>query len=67
MKKITKPILKQVKNNKSIVARLVAETGKSYPTVMRWIRLNSDALTNATPLKVICEELKLNPEEVLSK
>lgn len=70
-KKITKrgiksPVLKQVKGNTDIVSKIISATGKSYPTVMRWLTDNSTLLTQAACLNVICSELNLKQSEVLA-
>lgn len=55
----------RAKNNKTIIARLVTENDKSYPTIMRWFEENSEMLTTAKSLKIICEELKQSQNEIL--
>lgn len=65
--RITKKYLKIIRTNRNIVARLINETGKAYPTVMRWFEVNSEMLTTATALKVICEELKVKQSDILEE
>lgn len=65
--RIARNILKIARKNNVLVARLVQETGKSYPTVLRWFDNNSEMLTTASALKVICEELNMTQEQVLEK
>jgi len=63
---LNKAVLRKVKGNQQIVAKIITATGKSYPTVMRWLEQNSQLLTQVACLNVICEELKLKQSEVLS-
>lgn len=62
---LTKEAIRKIKKNPAIVAKLVAASDKSYPTVMRWIDKNSEQLTTAACLEVICSELKLTQDQVL--
>jgi UDP-N-acetyl-D-mannosaminuronic acid transferase (WecB/TagA/CpsF family) len=59
-------VIRQIKRSKVVIGGLIISTGKSYPTVMRWINDNSQQLTQAACLGVICTELKLTQSEVLN-
>lgn len=65
--KIAKKVLKQAKNNKEIITRLIVENKKSYPTIMRWFDKNDEKLTNATSLNIICDGLSISQSEALEK
>lgn len=62
---LKKEVLKQVKGNTQIVADIIQATKKSYPTVMRWLDENSEMLTTAKCLTVICTSLSITQEEAL--
>jgi hypothetical protein len=64
--RIQKDVLEKAKKSKGLIGRLIIETGKSYPTVMRWFDINSEMLTTASSLKVFCEELNLTQSEILT-
>lgn len=59
-------ILKKVKENTQIVADIIKNTGKSYPTVMRWLKDNSIQLTQVDCLNTICKGLDVEQSEVLN-
>lgn len=65
--KLTKKVIRMVKMDTLIIANLVHASGKSYPTIMRWLDENHEMLTTAACLNVICEALKMSQEEVLDK
>lgn len=65
--RLTKKTIRQIKMSTVIVAKLVQASGKSYPTIMRWLDENDVMLTTAACLQVICEELKVTQDEVLEK
>lgn len=64
---LNKSVLKRIKGDTQIVADIIRATGKSYPTVMRWLDENSELLTTAKALKAICEGLQITQEEALAK
>lgn len=59
-------VLRQIKNDDALISKIIFASGKSYPTVMRWLTQNSILLTQAACLNVICAELNLTQTEVLS-
>lgn len=64
---LDKEVLKRVKGDTQIVAAIITATGKSYPTVQRWLDTNSEMLTTAKVLNVICQSLNLTWPDVLYK
>lgn len=64
---IAKKVLSKAKKNNRVVTRLMVENGKSFPTIMRWFKGNSEMLTTATSLSIICEELGIEQSEALTK
>lgn len=65
--KLTKETLKKIKGNVDLIAKLAVAAGKSYQTIDRWIKTNSEFLTTAACLSVICAELNVAQEDVLQK
>lgn len=63
--KIKKSVLEKIRNSAGIRGRLCAETGKSYPTIQRWVEENREGLTLESSLKVIREELGLTNNQIL--
>lgn len=59
-------ILKEIKQNTRLVAAIITTTGKSYPTIMRWLQGNNIALTNAATLTIICKELNVKQSDILN-
>lgn len=59
-------VLKKIKGDSDLIAKIIFATGKSYPTVIRWVNNNSVLLTQAACLNVICSELKLEQSDVLN-
>lgn len=59
-------ILKEIKQNTRLVAAIITTTGKSYPTIMRWLQGNNIALTNVATLTVICKELNVKQSDILN-
>ena len=47
-----------------IISELVRTTGRSYPTIKRWITHNDPQLTRRDCLKVIMKESGLTEEEL---
>lgn len=66
MRKISAEILKQLKYKKHIVPRLMDASGRAYPTVMLWVRENSEMLTMYSCLEVLSEEFDCTIEELLT-
>lgn len=65
-KRISSEVLKRIKENPELIAKLQIETERSYPTIMRWIRVGSDQLTKSYCLDLICKELRLPKSSVLT-
>lgn len=65
--RIKKEVVKKIAANKGIIGRICAETGKAYPTILRWVDENDEGLTLASALKVIREELGLTDEQILEE
>jgi len=65
--KLTKKVIGKIKDDSQIIAKLCAAADKSYPTIKRYIKANSEQLTTAACLAVICEELKMTQDDVLQK
>lgn len=65
--RIKKEVLKQISDNAGIRGRICAATGKSYPTIQRWVEDNDEGLTLASALEVIREELGLTNDEILER
>jgi hypothetical protein len=67
--KIKQNVLFELHQNLKAKAALVASTGKSYDTILRWVRENkpNGGLTTATAVAVISKELKINKNEILTK
>lgn len=63
---IKEAVLKRIKGNQDLTFKLINETGKSFSTIYRWINTNSDRLTQAGALSVICKELGLTQDQVLN-
>ncbi|MFN8317189.1 MAG: hypothetical protein U0T32_12150 [Chitinophagales bacterium] len=66
MRKISAEILEQLKIKRHIVPRLMAVSGRAYPTVMLWVRDNSEMLTMYACLEVLSEEFNCTIEELLT-
>jgi hypothetical protein len=62
---IKRRVIKLIKKKPVLIAQLVVASGKSYPTIQRWLDNNDESLTTAACLKVICESLELSQDEVL--
>lgn len=65
--KLKKEVLKKIQNSRGIMGRLCAETGKTFPTILRWVENNDEGLTLASSLKVIREELNLTDDQILDR
>lgn len=65
--KIKKEVLAKLRMSPGIRGRICAATGKSYPTVQRWVEENAEGLTLEASLKVIREELNLTNDEILEQ
>lgn len=67
LKPALKPsVLKKVSENHQLISDIIFATGKSYPTVKRWLALNMEQLTMEACLSEICKTLKLDKSQVLA-
>lgn len=57
--KLKESVLAMLKVNTKAKTMLAYNTNKSYPTIERWVRFNSEYLTMSTALKTISDELQI--------
>ena len=65
-KALTQQAITAIRSNPGTISRIIDATGKSYPTILSWLRKNDIKLTQADCLGVICKDLKKEPSEVLA-
>lgn len=65
-KALTQQAIESIKSNQGTISRIIDATGKSYPTILSWLRKNDIKLTQADCLAVICKDLNKKPEDVLA-
>jgi len=64
--KIATNVIEKLNQDAYIKAELVRVTGKSYPTISRWIDNNSDMLTLKVVVDTIKEMYKLTDKEIFT-
>lgn len=62
---INSVIIQKMKKDNQIKADLVVASGKSYPTISRWINNNDERLTMKVCLNVIKKRYDLHKDEEL--
>lgn len=63
---LSKQTIKEIRKSPKLLAELVGVTGKSYPTIKRWVDKNSKLLLNVDCLRVISESLGKSESELMS-
>lgn len=64
---ISTAIIEKMKNDNQVKADLVNMTGRSYPTISKWIRENDDRLTMKVCLTVIKKRFDLEENDLFEK
>jgi len=64
--KIATNVVEKLKQDAYLKAELVRVTGKSYPTISRWITNNDDMLTLKVVVDVIKEKYLLKEEQIFA-
>lgn len=62
--KIHNHILIKIRKNQELKLALAAKLGKSYETIVRWLRENNPMLTTIDSIELISHHLKIDREEI---
>jgi transcriptional regulator with XRE-family HTH domain len=62
--KIHAHILTRIRKNQELKLALASKLGKSYETIVRWLRENNPMLTTVDSIELISHFLKIEKEEI---